>query len=269
MEAAKVFNDFATDLRNAFSISIAEIDVDETAKSIEKNFFPHGLKLLQKDDSFFAEERLLFGVNLSSLWSSAETSTKTKDAIWKHVQLCCVASFMHGDIKEKMGTVLDMFKGFWAGKNDEISKILENDDSQGRFKEILEFIMETRLAKICMKMAEEFDVSDFDINVENPEELIEILKNPEHPAIKKVITKVQNSIKDKIRTVAITNEQIVREIESVKAKMMSLFGNVFNDALGGKRGEVPASAMMGNSPEARRQRMVARLQKKLREKNSR
>jgi hypothetical protein len=176
---------------------------------------------------------------------------------------------MHGDIKDKMGTVLDMFKGFWAGKNDEISKILENDDSQGRFKEILEFIMETRLAKICMKMAEEFDVSDFDINVENPEELIEILKNPEHPAIKKVITKVQNSIKDKIRTGAITNEQIVREIESVKAKMMSLFGNVFNDALGGKRGEVPASAMMGNSPEARRQRMVARLQKKLREKNSR
>ena len=269
MEASKVFNDFANDLKTAFSISIAEIDVDETAKHIEKNFFPHALKIIQKEDSFFAEERMLFGTNLSSLWSSAETSSKTKDAIWKHVQICCIGSFMHGDIKEKMSTVLDMFKGFWTGKNDEISKILEDDNTQSHFKEILEFVMETRLAKMCMKMAEEFDVSEFEINVENPEDLVNILKNPEHPIIKRLITKVQGMIKDKIRSGAITNEQIVREIEAVKAKMVSLFGNVFNDALGGKKGDIPASAMMGNSPEARRQRMVARLQKKLREKTSR
>jgi hypothetical protein len=162
-----------------------------------------------------------------------------------------------------------MFKGFWTGKNDEISKILEDDNTQSHFKEILEFVMETRLAKMCMKMAEEFDVSEFEINVENPEDLMNILKNPEHPIIKRLIAKVQGMIKDKIRSGAITNEQIVREIEAVKAKVMSLFGNVFNDALGGKKGDIPASAMMGNSPEARRQRMVARLQKKLREKNSR
>jgi len=269
MEASKVFEDFASDLKTAFSISIAKIDVEETAKHIEKHFFPQVLKIVQKDDSFFAEERMLFGTNLSSLWSSGETSSKTKDAIWKHVQLCCIASFMHGDIKEKISTMMDMFKGVFAGKNDEISKILEDESSQGHFKEILEFVMETKLAKLCMKMAEELDMSDFDINVENPEDLIAMLKNPEHPMIKKVVAKVQGLIKDKIRTGAITHEQIVREIETVKAKVMSLFGNVFGEALGGKKGDIPASAMMGNSPEARRQRMVARLQKKLREKNSR
>ena len=59
------------------------------------------------------------------------------------------------------------------------------------------------------------------------------------------------------------------EIEAIKAKVMSLFGNVFNDALGGRRqGNVPAAAIMGNSPEARRQRMIARMQRKLQEKNS-
>ena len=164
---------------------------------------------------------------------------------------------------------MDTFKGIFAGKNDEISKILEDEDSQSHFKEILEFVMETKLAKLCMKMAEEIDMSDFEIDVENPEELINMLKNPENPIVKKVITKVQGVIKEKIQKGAITQEEIVREIEAVKAKVMSLFGNVFNDALGGKKGDIPASAMMGNSPEARRQRMMARLQKKVREKNSR
>jgi hypothetical protein len=269
MEAPKIFQDFAADLRTAFSVSIAEIDVDETAKHIEKHFFPHVLKIVQKDDSFFAEERSIFGLNLSSFWSSAETKSKTKDSIWKHVQLCCIGSFMHGDIKEKVASIMDVFKGVFAGKNDEISKILDDENSQGHFKEIVEFVMETKLAKLCMKMAEELDMSDFDINVENPEELIGMLKNPEHPVVKKVITKVQGIIKEKIQKGAITQEEIVREIESVKAKVMSLFGNVFNDALGGKKGDIPSAAMMGNSPEARRQRMAARLQKKLREKNSR
>jgi len=254
MEAPKIFQDFAADLRTAFSVSIAEIDVDETAKHIEKHFFPHVLKIVQKDDSFFAEERSIFGLNLSSFWSSAELNSKTKEAIWKHIQLCCIGSFMHGDIKEKVASIMDMFKGVFAGKNDEISKILDDENSQGHFKEIVEFVMETKLAKLCMKMAEE---------------LIGMLKNPEHPMVKKVITKVQGIIKEKIQKGAITQEEIVREIESVKAKVMSLFGNVFNDALGGKKGDIPSAAMMGNSPEARRQRMVARLQKKVREKNSR
>jgi hypothetical protein len=176
---------------------------------------------------------------------------------------------MHGDIKEKVASIMDVFKGVFAGKNDEISKILDDENSQGHFKEIVEFVMETKLARLCMKMAEELDMSDFDINVENPEELIGMLRNPEHPVVKKVITKVQGIIKEKIQKGAITQEEIVREIESVKAKVMSLFGNVFNDALGGKKGDIPSAAMMGNSPEARRQRMAARLQKKLREKNSR
>jgi hypothetical protein len=61
---------------------------------------------------------------------------------------------------------------------------------------------------------------------------------------------------------------IIREIETIKAKVIDLFGNVFKDALGGRRAEVPSAVMVGNSPEARRARMIARLQRKLRDKNS-
>jgi hypothetical protein len=116
---------------------------------------------------------------------------------------------------------------------------------------------------------ESFDPIDFELNVTDPAELMEMLKNPENPAIKKVITKIQNTIKDKIRRGEFDQNTIAREIEAIKAKVMGLFGNIFNDALGGRRqGGAPPAALMGNSPEARRQRMVARLQRKLQEKNS-
>jgi hypothetical protein len=86
--------------------------------------------------------------------------------------------------------------------------------------------------------------------------------------MKRVIEKIQGMIQQKMQRGEFTQQQIVAEIEGIKAKVQSLFGNVFNDMLGGRRADVPAHVLMGNSPEARRQRMLARLQKKQRDKNS-
>ena len=102
--------------------------------------------------------------------------------------------------------------------------------------------------------------------LENPEELMDMLKNPEHPYVQKIMGKVQGIIKEKIRSGAISQNDIVREVEAIKAKITSIFGNMFNDALGGRQGDIPSSALLGNSPEARRQRMLARLQKKHQQK---
>jgi soluble P-type ATPase len=82
------------------------------------------------------------------------------------------------------------------------------------------------------------------------------------------VDKIQRLIKDKIQRGEITKSKLVEEMEAVKAKITSIFGNMFNDALGGRQADIPSSALLGNSPEARRQRMLARLQKKQREKNS-
>ena len=97
---------------------------------------------------------------------------------------------------------------------------------------------------------------------------METIKDPNNPLVKKFINKIQNLIKSKLESGQITQTQIQGEIEAIKNKVTSLFGNVFNDMLGGTRSEVPSSVLMGNSPEARRQRMLARLQKKQRDKNS-
>jgi hypothetical protein len=149
-----------------------------------------------------------------------------------------------------------------------VTRILNDEKSEGHFKEILEYVMNCRLAKLFTEIVESFDVKELELNFENPMEIVDMLKNPEHPTVQKVVKKIQGMIEEKIRKGHLTQQTIVSEVEAIKAKVIGLFGNVFNDALGGRKADVPAAVMLGNSPEARRQRMLARLQRKVREKNS-
>jgi hypothetical protein len=211
---------------------------------------------------------MVFDVDLSAVWARDGVS---KEDLWKSFQLCVLGAFLHGDIKEKIGSIIGIFKSYWTKTgtdSDEINKILNDKASEDHFKEILEFIMNTRIAKIFTQIVEKIDIKELNINIENPEELMEMIKNPEHPTIKKIVTKIQNMLKDKMKRGELTQQHITAEVEAIKAKVTSIFGNIFNEAMGLNRGETPAAVLVGNSPEARRQRMLARLQKKQRDKNS-
>ena len=267
MEAPAVFKAFLDDLHSAFpdSVSIHDIDVESTAQYIEKEFFPSVLKIFQKDSAFFTEkERVLMGVNLSEIWGYETMTDATRESIWKHLLCSLIASFLHGGIKDKIGSIMSTFKTMWSGKDDEISKILNDEESEGHIKSLMDYVTETRLAKIFMDVVETIDISDIEIDISNPTEIIDMVKNPEHPVMKKIISKIQGIIQNKLQTGAITQAQIQSEIEGVKARVQSTFGNIFNDALGGNsnRTNTPSAVLLGNSPEARRQRMIARLQKK-------
>ena len=93
-----------------------------------------------------------------------------------------------------------------------------------------------------------------------------MMKNPEHPTIQKITKKVQNILEDKMKKGEITKEIIISEFEMIKAKLQEAFGDMFNDALGGRRADLPANVLLGNSSEARRARMLARLQRKYKER---
>lgn len=271
MDAVDVFKAFSIDLQTAFPefVTQVDLDTDKAVHHIENEFLPQIVKIVQKDDSFFTDaDRVLFGVNLSDIWKSGGVSNSTKEAIWKHLHLCLISSFLHGNIKEKFGAILSTLKTMWTGKDDEMSKILNDDASQGHLSEIFEFIVGTRIAKIFMEIVQNFDVSELEIDISNLQELTEIMKNPEHPLAKKIITKLQKILQEKVQSGSITPQQLSSEIEAIKAKLMSVFGNAFSEALGGTKSDVPASALLGSSPEARRQRMMARLQKKQRDKKS-
>jgi hypothetical protein len=263
----EVFEAFKKDLTEVFDIEPV-INIDDDVKYIETNLYPEALKVLQKDESLFDVPHVIMGVNLSDLW---KTEKMPKETFWKHMQMVCIGSFMHGDMKTKIGPVVAAVKkyfGMAGNENSEISKILNDEKSEDHFKEVLGFIMETRISKIFMSIVEQLDITELDLNFNNPEDFIDIIKNPEHPSMKKVVEKVQKIIKDKLQRGEITKSKLVEEIEAIKAKITSIFGNIFNDALGGRQTDIPSAALLGNSPEARRQRMLARLQKKQREKNS-
>jgi hypothetical protein len=270
MDTQQTFDAFLADLRSAFPelVDTKEYSIDAEVKNLESTFYPAIMKILQRDDTFFEEDRVFCGVNISPLWKAAESS---RDAIWKHIQMCLFASFLHGDLKDKVSTIVNTLKGMWnmsGQQNDEISQVLNDDKAEDKFQELLSYLTETRLAKIFTKMVEEFDISEFELNFENPQDIIDMFRNQDHPTMKRIIAKVQGLIQAKLQQGAFTQQQLVNEIEDIKRKIQGLFGNMFNEMLGGTRSEIPVEYLRGGSPEARRARMLYRLQKQRLEKNS-
>ena len=259
MDTQKIFEEFCKEVFPGEEISIALTNaVDEF-----ETFYPEIVKIIQKDNSFFDTERIVFGRNLALV--------ADRDTVWNNLLPCLFASFLHGDIRKKADKVMGLVKNIWNAsgqENDEITKILNDEASQGRFEEIIQFILESRLAKMFKSLMESIDLSEFELNIESPEQVIEMVKNPENPVIQKMIGKIQKIIEDKVKRGEINQQVIIQEVETIKAKAMALFGNMFNDALGGRHADVPSAVLTGNTPEARRQRMLARLQRKQRDKNS-
>ena len=264
MDSSSVFEVFFAGLKTKYPDLSYSYDLDAAVKDTEA-FYPSAIQILQKDKAFFSVERPIFGINLSDL--------SVDDELWKHVQFATIASFFHGDIKTKFGNILKTVKSLMSGnggENEEISKILNDESSEGHLEALYTYIMETRIVKIVMEILEQMDLTQMDVgDIESPEQLLEMIRNPEHPVLKKFIARVRGLLEDKLKCGSFTQHQMMEEVEGIKAKVQSLFGNALGEALGvgGRRADVPASVLTSNSPEARRQRMLARLQRKRNEKS--
>jgi hypothetical protein len=85
-----------------------------------------------------------------------------------------------------------------------------------------------------------------------------------------LMERAQQLLEEKIRRGHINQQELIREIEMLRAKFTSSFGKYLNemlvgDAGGGTTGNTSAQ-ILSNSPEARRARMMARMAKKRQEK---
>jgi hypothetical protein len=238
---------------------------------IEETLLPHLMRVFQKDNSLFVGENcveLFPGIKVNNLWTGSDTD-------WSRVNMALLYSLMHGDPKAKFGKILETFKGMLpggaGGTADEINKILDDEDTQDSLKEILDLVINTRLASLIGEIVQSISLADLDLDFENQEQLLEMLKNPTaHPALKEVMDRAQQLLQEKVRTGKINQQELVREIEMIRAKCVSSFGKYLNEMVVGEPGNTTgntASQIMSNSPEARRARMLARLQKKQRDKN--
>ena len=232
---------------------------------LEDTFLPHVLRVLKKDNMLLSEVEMFPGVKVP--WEGT-------DEEWKLLQMAILYSVLHGDPKEKFGKIFETLKGLVPGGSaqaDEISKILEDEDTKDSFQEILELVMNTRLASLIGEIASSFEASDFGIDLENPEAILELLRNPQgNETLNDIAERAKAILEDKIKTGKINQQELIREIEMLRAKFQSSFGKYLNemivgDAGGGTTGNTSAQ-ILSNTPDARRARMLARLQKKQKEK---
>jgi hypothetical protein len=235
---------------------------EELFKHIEDTFLPHVLRVLKKDDTLLEEVELFPGMKVP--WTGSEEE-------WTLLNMAILYSVLHGDPKEKFGKIFEAVNGVLPGDSDEISKILDDEDTKNSFQEILDLVMNTRLASLIGDIAQSVRYDDLELDFENPDKILEILRNPqESPAIKVLTERAQEVLKERIESGKINQQELVREIEMLRAKFQSSFGKYLNemvvgDAGGGTTGNT-AAQILSNHPEARRARMMARLQKKQKEK---
>jgi len=261
MDTKQIFDSFLNDLKTAFpEFEVPEYSVDDVVKQLETDYYADVLKIIQHDETFFSKPRMFANVNLSDFYSES-----TSEAIWKHLQMCVLCSFLHGDIKEKMKTILSTVKSMWQSsgqENDEIKQILEDEHAEDHFNELFEHVKQTRIAKLFQELVDTFDISEIEINLENPTALLDMLRNPEHPTMKKVINKVQGVVKEKMERGEITQNQISADIDSIKLKAQRIFGSVINNMLGLTTNNREQRRQFPNTPEGRRQATAYRLQQR-------
>lgn len=234
---------------------------------LETVLLPHLLRVVQKDNTLLSEIELLPGLNVGKIWDGS-------DAAWSRLHMALLHSFMHGDPKEKMGKLVETLKTIIPGlpgggaQADQMLNMLNSEDNQESIKEMLELVMNTRLASLVSEIVQSLQFSDLDIKLDDPEELMEMMRNPmAHPALKEIMDRAQMLLREKIETGKINQQDLRREIEVLRAKFQSAFGKYLNESIIGAQGNTTgntADQILSNHPEARRARMLARMQKKQR-----
>ena len=125
MDTSKIFQEFIDEIRKTYPDITPVLTFEDDLKIIE-TYYPDALKILQRDDTFFSEKpRKVFGVDLSAMW----VREGPKEELWKLFQFSIMGAFMHGDIKDKIGSIIEIFKSYWTKTgtdNDEINKILSD-----------------------------------------------------------------------------------------------------------------------------------------------
>jgi hypothetical protein len=264
-ELKKDFPHLEAVLSANYPATAAEMNFDAEVEYFKVHVQPHCMDLLKKNEDLFKEPRhFLRGVDFSELIKDA--GSKVQEKIWTYSRLFLLVSYLGADIMGTIKTVWSSVTG--KTETDDIDEILKDESTQSGVEELFEVFKNTRIFKIGLEVAESLDVRQLgldQIDFTDIPALLEMVKNPEHPVTKRAIMTVQNLIEHKMRTGSLRKEDFIGEIEMLKAKFKSSLGKLFSAELFGDASDRPARSALdltSNHPEARRARMLARLQER-------
>lgn len=276
--------EFVSDVKSAFpefAVTIAAnyengpIDTVAECAFFERTLRPHFMKILQKDSTLFDEPMyILRGVEISKMWKGL--SAATQDALWKYIRLSLAYSFFGGDTSHQIQSIIGMAKQFWTAKTgkseDAIDEVLNDAKTQTSIEELLEAFSKSKIAALVTEMIETIRPEQLgleELNITDINELMNLVRTPNHPILSRATSVISEYLEKKIRTGALTKEELVAEVEGFKARLTGSFGTLIRQAMVGDDRAGPthdARTMVSNHPDARRARMQARLQRKVRDK---
>jgi len=240
---------------------------EELFQHIEDVLLPHLLRVVQKDDKLLSEIELFPGIKVK--WVGNEEN-------WKKLHMALVYSVFHGNPKEKFAKVMEAVKSIIPGgmpQSDAVNDILNDEATQSSMSEIFELIMNTRLVSLVGDVIQSMNLSEIDLDMSDPEKLLAMMQNPQDsPVLKEMMDRARMILEDKVKTGKINPDELRRDIELIRAKFQSSFGKFLNETLlgeaaGGNTTGNTATQILSNHPDARRARMLARLQKKQQQKS--
>lgn len=273
-DVQEAFPEFADVIKTNYTLET--LDCTAECKFFETSLRPHAMAILKKDDALFGTSiEILRGVNISPLW--AELDDATRDSLWKYIRLSLAFSFFGGDADSQIQSILGMFKQVWTqhtGRDEsEIDGILSDERTQSTIQELLEVFSTSKIAGLITEMIETITPEQLgvhELNLTDLDGLTALFRDPNNPIVQRATSVITGFLDSKIQSGAVSKQDLVSEIEGFKARLTGSFGRLIKETLVGpqREGQQNAQTLMSNHPDARRARMLARLQRKQRENAS-
>jgi hypothetical protein len=257
------------ELESAIAAEYTTIDNARETAFFTEQFRPLAMSFIKKDDALFTVPRFFMrGIDFSLFYG--DLSAKEKNSVWDFLRTGLVASYIGDDW---MNTIKDLWSKYTGKNSDEIGDILKETSTKGNIEELLEFFKGTRIFKLGMEMLETFKLSQFgieELDFTDPAKIIEMMKNPDNPIMQRAMNVVGTFVENKIKTGSLKKEDIIGEVEMLREKFKHSLGRIFQEGIFGEatHESQKAEVILSSSPEARRARMLARLQRKHRDQQS-
>lgn len=271
-----ILSEFLKDLKKArpeleplITAEYSTIDNAKEAAFFTEHYRPLAMDFIKKNEDIFKEPRFfLRGIDFSTFYS--DLSSKDQNNVWDFLRTGLVASYIGDDW---MKTIKDIWSKVSGKEGDEIDEVLNDTKTKSNIEELFEYFKETRIFKLGMEMLETFKLTDFgidELDFTDPAKIVEMFKNPDNPITRKAMGAVEKFIEGKIRAGSLKKEDLIREIEMLREKFKYSLGKIFKESIFGESTHEAQTAevLLGSSPEARRARMLARLQRKQRDRHS-
>lgn len=287
----KVIKDFVKDLLLTFPELLAKLDAslsyihthEDTSESLPhyKTIFthimrvlpPHFFHILNQSDELFKEKcELLPEIDFKLIWSDTNVSEKTRDIIWKYLQLLMFLimgethdfdvskMFDHGDLKTKMHETMENMKSFFDDHIPDSEKLNKH----------LEGLMDSKIGSLAKEIANETS-DELRQNFEGSENMTDIfqkmMKDPKK--LMGLVQTVGSKVESKIKNGDIKESELMQEASDLLKKMkdipgMGNFENIFKNMA---KGKVDMNAMQSqlsrNMANAKtKERMLSKLKER-------